>query len=94
MAAWPPQAYERQVEAMDRAMKRGDEAAEGLDRERQALLQQLRGAEQVRHRPGFVQGSGVAQRGVWNRSGGHSVQLELTPGGAPAKHYDGNDCLD
>lgn len=41
------QAYERQVEAMNRAMRRGDEAADGLDRERQALLEQLRGAEQA-----------------------------------------------
>lgn len=42
------QAYERQAEALGRAMNRGDEAAEGLDRERQALLEQLRGAEQAR----------------------------------------------
>ncbi len=34
--------------AMGRAMQRGDEAAEGLGRERQALLEQLRGAEQAR----------------------------------------------
>ncbi|KAL4853675.1 Centrosomal protein [Chlorella vulgaris] len=42
------QAYERQVAAMQRAMQRGDEAAEGLDRERHSLLEQLRTAEQVR----------------------------------------------
>ncbi|PRW50911.1 basal body [Chlorella sorokiniana] len=42
------QAYERQLEAMQRAMRRGDEAAGGLDRERQSLLEQLRTAEQVR----------------------------------------------
>lgn len=32
---------------MQRAMRRGDEAAGGLDRERQSLLEQLRTAEQV-----------------------------------------------
>ncbi|KAI7844734.1 hypothetical protein COHA_001619 [Chlorella ohadii] len=42
------QAYERQLEAMQRAMRRGDEAAGGLDQERQSLLEQLRTAEQVR----------------------------------------------
>ena len=42
------QAYERQLEAANRAMRRGGEAADGLDRERQALLEQLRAAEQVR----------------------------------------------
>lgn len=43
----PRQAYERQVEAMQRALHRREEAADGSDRERQALLEQLRGAEQV-----------------------------------------------
>ena len=32
-------------------MRRGDEAAGGLDRERHALLEQLRGAEQARFAP-------------------------------------------
>jgi hypothetical protein len=36
-------------------MKRGDEAADGLDRERQALLEQLRAAEQASRLPAFCQ---------------------------------------
>lgn len=32
---------------MQRAIQRGDEATEGLDRERHSLLEQLRTAEQV-----------------------------------------------
>lgn len=35
------------MDAMQRAMQRNDEAADGLDRERQGLLERLRGAEQV-----------------------------------------------
>jgi hypothetical protein len=48
------QAYERQLEAANRAMRRGGEAADGLDRERQALLEQLRAAEQVRKGVGLL----------------------------------------
>lgn len=42
------QAYERQFDSLSRAMHRSDNMAEGLDQERQALLDQLRAAEQVR----------------------------------------------
>ena len=48
MLCYAVQAYERQLEAANRATRRGGEAADGLDRERQALLEQLRAAEQVR----------------------------------------------
>lgn len=41
------QAYERQLDAVNRAMQRGEEAAGGLDRERQAMLEQLRASEQA-----------------------------------------------
>ncbi|GAB4818323.1 hypothetical protein N2152v2_005369 [Parachlorella kessleri] len=41
------QAYERQFDSLSRAMHRSDNMAEGLDAERQALLDQLRAAEQV-----------------------------------------------
>lgn len=41
------QAYERQLDSLSRAMHRSDNVAEGLDQERQALLDQLRAAEQA-----------------------------------------------
>lgn len=41
------QAYERQFDSLSRAMHRSDNVAEGLDQERQALLDQLRAAEQA-----------------------------------------------
>ena len=46
-----PQAYERQVEALQRALARGEAAAGGLDAERQGLLERLRAAEQARAEP-------------------------------------------
>ena len=42
------QAQQRQLEAAARALRRGEEGAEAADRERQALLEQLRAAEQAR----------------------------------------------
>ena len=44
------QAYERQVDALGRALKRGEVDGQDLGQERHSLLQQLRAAEQVRHR--------------------------------------------
>ncbi len=45
MACW--QAYERQVDALGRALKRGEVDGQDLGQERHTLLQQLRAAEQV-----------------------------------------------
>lgn len=41
------QAYERHVDALNHAVQRSDGVAEGLDKERVGLLEQLRAAEQV-----------------------------------------------
>ena len=45
------QAYERQVDALGRALKRGEVDGQDLGQERHSLLQQLRAAEQVLNTP-------------------------------------------
>ena len=42
-----PQAYERQIDSLGRALKRGEVDGQDLAQERHSLLQRLRAAEQV-----------------------------------------------
>ena len=53
------QAYERQVDALGRALKRGEVDGQDLGQERHSLLQQLRAAEQVGRMEGRVALDGI-----------------------------------